>query len=140
MRKYLIRNIIWCIIIFVLCAMPGKSLPETSFNIPYIDKIVHLGMFFVMGIFLCAELKYQTSLSFSKITLITILSVSFYGGLIEVLQHYVFVDRSGDYVDFIFDVAGGGSAALIYPWLKRKKDIFIKKEPFCRFAILKKII
>lgn len=120
--------------------MPGDAVPKTGINIPHADKIVHFGMFFIMGIFLCAELKYQTKLSFAKITIITVLAVAVYGGVIEILQHYVFRSRSGDYYDFIADITGGLVAAFIFPWLKKKKDIIIQKPPFCRFAFLRKII
>ena len=87
-RKYslLWRNIIWAGVIFFLCAIPSDSIPDPKLNIPHLDKVVHFGMFFIMSIFLCSELRYQTRLSLRKIYLIAI-GVSFiYGGLIEVLQ------------------------------------------------------
>ncbi len=138
--KYLIRNIIWCIIILILCAIPGDTVSSTSINIPYFDKIVHFGMFFMMGVFLCAELRYQTSLSYTKTTILTVILVAIYGGIIEVLQHYIFIKRSGDYYDLIADILGGLIAALIFPWLKKKKDIIIEKPLLRRFTFLKKII
>ncbi len=138
--KYLIRNIIWCIIILVLCAIPGDTIPSTSINVPYFDKIVHFGMFFMMGVFLCAELRYQTSLSYTKTTILTVILVAIYGGIIEVLQHYIFIKRSGDYYDLIADILGGLVATFIFPWLKKKKDIIIEKPLLRRFTFLKKII
>ena len=73
-RKYslLWRNIIWAGVIFFLCAIPSDSIPDPKLNIPHLDKVVHFGMFFIMSIFLCSELRYQTRLSLRKIYLIAI--------------------------------------------------------------------
>ena len=73
-RKYslLWRNIIWAGVIFFLCAIPSDSIPDPQLNIPHLDKVVHFGMFFIMSIFLCSELRYQTRLSLQKIYLIAI--------------------------------------------------------------------
>ena len=67
-RKYslLWRNIIWAGVIFFLCAIPSDSIPDPKLNIPHLDKVVHFGMFFIMSIFLCSELRYQTRLSLQK--------------------------------------------------------------------------
>ena len=37
----LFRNIIWALVIFVLCAIPGKDIPNPHWVFPHIDKIVH---------------------------------------------------------------------------------------------------
>ena len=91
-RKYslLWRNIIWAGVIFFLCAIPSDSIPDPKLNIPHLDKVVHFGMFFIMSIFLCSELRYQTRLSLQKIYLIAIGFSFIYGGLIEVLQFKYF--------------------------------------------------
>lgn len=117
----LIRNIIWALVIFVLCAMPGEDIPDPQLNIPYIDKIVHFGMFFVMAVLLCNELEYQTRLCLRKIFLLTMAIVLVYGGVIELLQHYFF-NRSGDIFDLLADVAGGMVGCLFYLPLKKLKN------------------
>ena len=82
-RKYslLWRNIIWAGVIFFLCAIPSDSIPDPKLNIPHLDKVVHFGMFFIMSIFLCSELRYQTRLSLQKIYLIAIGFSFIYGDL-----------------------------------------------------------
>lgn len=119
MKKYLLRNVIWCLFVFIVCAVPGDSIPDTSFNIPYLDKLVHFGLFFVMGILLYAELRYQTDLSSFKVSMITVFIVACYGGFIELMQHYFFKGRSGDYWDFAADVIGGIAAVALYSALKK---------------------
>lgn len=90
------RNIVWAIVIFVLCAMPGESVPNPHLNIPHLDKIVHFGMFFVMALLICNELEYQTRLKQRTIFIIAISITCLYGGIIEILQHKYF-NRSGDH-------------------------------------------
>ncbi len=136
-----LRNIIWAIVIFVLCSVPGNSLPETSmFQIPYFDKMVHFGMFFIMGIFVVSELRFQTKLRRRTIALITFLLITLYGGLIEILQERYFINRSGDIWDLCADVAGGIIAVLMFPFLKKQKDLLLNRKPFCNYSFLKKIL
>jgi VanZ family protein len=120
--------------------MPGDKLPKGGLEIPHIDKIVHFGLFYIMSIFLCAELKYQTKLSMKKVMLISIILVALYGAIIELLQNYVFTYRSGDYYDLLFDIIGGTVGVLMFKTLKSWKDRIVEKEPFCRYPFLKKIL
>nr|WP_320117722.1 VanZ family protein [uncultured Marinifilum sp.] len=135
------RNIIWAIIIFILCSVPGDDLPKTSaFEIPYFDKIVHFGMFFVMGIFLLAELSFQTRLKRKSRIIVSLLVIAFYGAIIEYLQQNFFVNRSGDYADLAADIIGGITAIFMYQWLKIKKDLLLNSKPFNKISFLKKIL
>ncbi|MEI3421455.1 MAG: VanZ family protein [Butyricimonas faecihominis] len=83
--------------------------------------MVHFGMFFIMSIFLCSELRYQTRLSLRKIYLIAIGFSFIYGGLIEVLQ-FKYFNRGGDWWDLFADVLGGVAGCLLYPTAKKQKD------------------
>lgn len=140
-RNLCIRNIIWAIIIFVLCSVPGNSLPHTpAVNIPHLDKLVHFALFFVMGIFLIAELKFQTKLRRITIAFITFALITIYGGVIEILQEYYFTSRSGDLWDFCADIAGGVTAIFMYSSLKKQKDLLLNRKPFCNYSFLKKIL
>lgn len=114
------RNIVWAIVIFVLCAMPGESVPNPHLNIPHLDKIVHFGMFFVMALLICNELEYQTRLKQRTIFIIAISITCLYGGIIEILQHKYF-NRSGDVMDLLADVAGGIIACFLYSSLRKLK-------------------
>lgn len=114
----LTRNIIWAVVIFILCAMPSENIPDPHLNIPHLDKVVHFGMFFIMAILLCNELEYQTRFSLRKIYVTTICIALIYGGVIELLQQYFF-NRSGDVLDLLADVFGAIVGCLMYPVLKR---------------------
>ena len=137
----LIRNILWAIVIFVLCSVPGDSLPHTSMvSIPYFDKMVHFGLFFIMGILLISELKYQTKLGTFSITLIIFAIVAVYGGTIEILQEHFFINRSGDFWDLCADIAGGVCSVPMYAFLKKQKDLLLNRKPFCNYSFIKKIL
>ena len=140
MKKYLWRNLLWCIVILILCSLPGDDLPKLGFQIPHIDKIVHFGLFYVLSILLCAELKFQTKLSFRNIAIVSVIIVGVYGATIELLQHYVFVSRSGDYVDLLFDILGGIVGVVTFRPLKIWKDKLVDKSPFNKYPLLKKIL
>ena len=115
-RKLFIISLIWAILILVLCAIPGDSLPSSPlFNIPNLDKFVHAGLYFPLAFFLGAEFD----LSKKRILhlagpLFTMLFVVLFGGLIEFLQETLFINRSSDIVDLFFDVIGGLAGLTIY--------------------------
>lgn len=111
-------NIIWIFIIFILCALPGDSIPNPQLKIPNLDKIVHFGMFFILSVLLTYPLEKCTSLSKIKIYMIIIGTTIVYGGIIEILQ-YNFFNRSGDVWDLLADVTGGIAGCPCYPFIKR---------------------
>ncbi len=110
-------TILWVLVIFVLCTIPGDSIPDPHMNIPHLDKAVHFGMFFIMSVLLTLTLEQLTGWSLKKIYLPAILIVSGYGGVIEILQHFYF-DRGGDVWDLLADVTGSIAGCLCYPFIK----------------------
>ncbi len=117
-RIFVWANVIWFLIIFVLCALPGEDIPDPRLNIPHLDKVVHFGMFFIFSLLLFCPLERRTSLGLGMIYGIAIGVAAVYGGLLEVLQHFFF-ERSGDILDFVADVLGGAAGCLCYPLVKR---------------------
>lgn len=41
--------VIWCLIIFILSSIPGDKYPQVNWE--YTDKIVHVGLYFWVGVF-----------------------------------------------------------------------------------------
>lgn len=127
-KKYLLLltglNIIWGLIIFVLCAMPSQDIPNPGIDIPHLDKVVHFGMFFIMSVLIC----YRYEHSKRKIIYGIAIGFSFlYGGLIEILQHYFF-NRGGDIWDLLADVIGGVVGCLLFPTAKKIEARFLHKK------------
>lgn len=94
----------WTLFIAVLCGLPGKDFQRFSFlDIVSFDKWVHAFLFFVLASW-TSVLAYRT-----KINLVfVLLSCIAYGGLLEILQGYFFVDRSPEILDFIANTIGVG--------------------------------
>jgi len=93
---------IWTIIILYL-SLGHISSPDKITVIPFLDKVIHLSMYFILTILLLFELQLSTKKN--TIAMIMLYSLLF-GSLMEILQSYIFVYRSGDYLDFIFNSLG----------------------------------
>jgi VanZ family protein len=94
--------ILWTLLIFVGCFMPGKEIPQV--DVPFIDKWVHLVMFGGFAfLWLCAR-PIITPLSLSVLFLICVALGSF----IEIMQGIlVFLGRSMEFLDAVADSIGG---------------------------------
>ena len=108
------------ILIIWVSLIPLPVLPEFRF-IPA-DKVGHLLAFFSLGLlYLWAFDKKNAN---DKLILfknrITFLITIVIGGLIELLQHYLPINRYGDWFDFFFDIGGIIIAIIIYPMFKQK--------------------
>ena len=66
---FILANILWVVIIFILCAMPSDDIPDPHWNIPHLDKVVHFGMYFVLSILLIFPLEEYSCLKLSRIYL-----------------------------------------------------------------------
>lgn len=101
-RQAKIAAIVWTIIIFIGCFMPGKDLPKV--DVPLIDKKVHLVFFCVFAIlWLCA---YPTRKIGGLIRIMA--TVILLGAFIEVMQGILtFLGRSMEFMDAVADTIGG---------------------------------
>jgi VanZ family protein len=106
--KYTWPVFVWAFLILALCAMPGKDIPHVTWlEAISFDKWVHAGVFFVLVILgLRGLLHLRPARSRQNANLLTLLPALCYGGLLEVLQGAVFVDRSADVFDFIANSFG----------------------------------
>lgn len=104
--------------------MPGKSLP--SVEIPFADKIVHFGLFFVGAVFLSVAVRRTFALSSWGHFLLVVAVLALIGGVDE--WHQVFTpNRSGaDLGDWLADLAGAICGALAVGWIYAR---FLKRNP-----------
>lgn len=107
--KYQSWAILWAIFIFVLCniKLPGDN-NNSGFFFKGFDKLVHLGFFYVLTIFLFyGKIRHQHNYSFRSLTIfkIVILTAAL-GGLIELTQWKLFTYRSAEWWDFGCDMIG----------------------------------
>ena len=114
---------LWALLIFILCMIPGRDLPRISWlEILAFDKFVHAGLFFVLLLLLARGLTLQQSF-FLRVN--TALFISFsvcviYGGLLELLQGALFIERTADIYDFIANSFGAFIGMIFFKKLNEK--------------------
>lgn len=114
--------IIWVIFILIMCFMPatGDDKKEVCFFEGF-DKVVHLGLFFVLVVLLFhGNVKQYEYCHITTILKITLLAVIL-GATTELLQWKVFTYRSGDWWDFFADTLGAAMGTFSYVLLGRNK-------------------
>jgi VanZ family protein len=112
--------------ILILCLLPASELDKIDVKFTMADVIVHLIMFLVFSIVLFFDsFKYLTGQHKRKLSLIiTVLVCLFFGILTETLQHkLVFLHRSGNFLDFAFDLIGTGTGIGVISLIKQKPDV-----------------
>ncbi len=117
-----INSILWSVIILILCGAPSSGFPSIRIiNIPHLDKVVHLGLYFVFTILLISEnnaLRSKGGVTKRAIYFAFALSIP-YGVLIELLQLLLFTSRSADFIDILANTSGAILATLVYQLLNK---------------------
>lgn len=117
----------WAIFVFVLSAIPGNVFPRVVNFLDWLqpDKLVHIFFYGLLSFLLLYGFARQYDWRKSRYTLliITFLIGTVFGLILEVLQYYVFIGRSGNVYDFIANVLGTLIGMSIFWLLLRKKLI-----------------
>lgn len=114
---------LWALLILILCGMPGKDIPHISFlELLSFDKFVHASIFFIFILLSIRGFLLQTH--FLKLRLnakpMAFAVCVAYGGLMEIMQATLFVDRSADVYDFIANSFGCLMGWIFYNSIERK--------------------
>ena len=114
--------ITWALLVLILCDVPMSDVPGHSHFFEGFDKMVHLGFFFVLTVFLFyGKIKQQNSFEYRLLTIVKIVLINIcLGGGIELLQWKVFTYRSAEWWDFFSDMLGLGMGVFSYLLLHRK--------------------
>lgn len=126
--KFQAFTLCWAVIILVLCNMPTQGISSNFVYFEGFDKIVHLGLFFVLTVLIFNGLiRQSTNYQFKFSTIITIGFVtSLFGGLIEVIQWQYFTYRSGDWWDLFADTIGIAMAIFAFLLMGNKNNFFTR--------------
>jgi VanZ family protein len=114
MFKYYRPAILWALFILFMCSIKMGKIGDSPLFFPGFDKLVHCGFFFVLVVFYCNGLIRQPSsrkLSYKRVLIVTVI-VILYGGLIELLQLFVFTWRTGEWNDLFADAVGASMGAF----------------------------
>ncbi len=94
------------VVIFLLCLLPGKEVPESGML--HLDKFVHVVLFGLLsfcGMVGFAKQHQFKFLSKNVVLIATVFSIS-YGLLIELFQKYFLADRAFELLDLAADTLG----------------------------------
>ncbi|PCJ26805.1 MAG: hypothetical protein COA97_05280 [Flavobacteriales bacterium] len=113
--KSFVPAILWLLIILVLSGYPGNHLPKLP--VWQFDKLIHSIIYAILSICMAIAFnkQYVTTNNRLQIGIIIVLICVFYGGLMEILQNSIFINRSGNWYDFIANTIGAIIGVLIYP-------------------------
>ena len=118
-------SIVWALFIAILCSIPGTDLPSIGWlELISFDKFVHAFLFFVQFYFTSKAIcnnPYSRTKRHHHHKLAFAFCV-FYGGILELLQGAIFIERSADIFDFIANTAGATISYFIFK--NRIKSVF----------------
>jgi len=117
------KTIIWAAIIAVLSSIPGDDVSKIKIlNIPYMDKIAHLGIYFILSfLFLFEAHRNSYTSKTNKIFIVVIIIICiFYGIIMEFLQFFLFQERSAEFLDIIANSTGSVFSLAVFLYLKNR--------------------
>ena len=116
--KNFLPAVLWALLILILCGIPGKDIPHVSFlELLNFDKFVHAFIFFVLILLFMRGIHLQ---SLNKKFAIYALSFCIaYGGLLEIMQGAIFIERTADVYDFAANSFGSIMGFLLSDYLLR---------------------
>ena len=121
MIKALLPSILWSLVILVLSAMPGISLPESFWDFISMDKVGHLGVYGIQTFLLLFGLSKLISNDAKKVVVIALIISILYGILMEAMQYTFFPYRYFEYLDIIANIIGSFTGLLIFKIFNTKK-------------------
>lgn len=117
MIKNNIFSIIASLVILYLSLANSKTFEEIGFfDIPYLDKFVHFGLYFVFMFIIILE--HKNSFADTRQLIIVALFPVVFGGLMELFQGGFTTTRKADILDMMFNTAGTASAVCIWLFFK----------------------
>jgi VanZ family protein len=120
-KKNIFSILVALVILYLSLASADRFSDVPSFKIPFLDKIVHIAMYF--GLMSALIFDNRKSIKSNGHLFLIGLIPMFYGILMEILQAIVTVTRNGDFFDALADFAGIIISVIL--WLAIKP--FIKK-------------
>jgi hypothetical protein len=111
------KTLVWVIfefvLIFILLRMPGSDIEGTSWislilNLPYADKVIHMGLFGSLALSIFFHFDQYSNISFQSIRTkaVSLIACILYGIGMEYYQKYFVPSRSFDVIDMLADAIG----------------------------------
>ncbi len=125
--RYTFLPLLVVLVIFIgTCLLTPSRMPEMPAGIPW-DKLVHFGMFFALSAISLVDYHrmHNGNPPFFRWIFWGFVIPVVYGGIIELLQKYVFASRSAEWADWTADILGSLLATIVV-------IIFIKKRRYSK--------
>jgi hypothetical protein len=108
LNLYIVLTLLWTIIVLYATLSPGDQLPgRFLFDLPYLDKIIHTGLFTVQSflmIKLFQRIRQLEKLSNWKLGIAILLCIIL-GVFVEIMQNFI-PDRSFEPMDLVCNIIG----------------------------------
>lgn len=126
-KKYPFSLIVVALVTYLSFFKPPAA-PKLD-TIPHIDKIVHIGMYFVMSAglwweFLCSHAK---GAPIRRAWVGAFLCPVLFSGCVEILQEHCTAHRGGDWLDFLANTTGALLASLLCYYILRPRILQRKR-------------
>ncbi|WP_448700851.1 VanZ family protein [Mucilaginibacter sp. AW1-3] len=110
--KYQGPTLFWALFIFILCNIKMGGVSHSPLFFAGFDKLVHCGLFFVLAALMSSGIvRANTRHNLTALQqFLSFLIPVVFGGIIELLQFYIFTWRSGEWDDLFADTVGAGMA------------------------------
>mgnify|MGYP000223698810 FL=1 len=123
------KTFVWVIfefvLIFILLSMPSSGEPGTGWlsyllELPYSDKVIHVGLFGSLALSLFSHLEQYSNISFrsTRTKALSLILCILFGIGMEFYQKYFVPSRGLDVIDMLADAAG---ALLALPFFNMVK-------------------
>ncbi len=111
--------LIWALIILFLSGYPGEYVPKVP--VWQFDKLAHAVIYAVLSfcLLIAFQQQYLKHGNRYKISLIAMFISVSYGGFMEILQNNIFINRSGNWYDFLANTIGALLGVLMYPLITK---------------------
>jgi VanZ family protein len=120
--RYLLPAFAWTVVLFFIIAIPGSSIPDSRlFQIPHFDKIIHAGIFFILGFLSVYGFTKQGDSTILKNYAYTsaVVFCVIYGGITETIQHFFITERSGEIADILANTLGSIAGVAVFYYLTK---------------------
>ncbi len=113
--RLVLLPVLWGIIVLFLSGIPGNNIqgvPLLNFN--HADKVAHFIMYFVFCILLIYGFQESGRKNQFHSYIYAVSIAIAYGIVMELLQHYVFINRNGNIYDILANSAGAFTALFVF--------------------------
>jgi len=105
---------IWLIIILFISLTPASKIPNSNILlIKNFDKVVHFGMYFIFSAIISRIINIEENKALIYV-IIPITLTLFTGGMLEIIQSLLPINRSCSLGDFIANFMGGIAGTLFF--------------------------